>query len=136
MRRLELPAVRDQWDLYRNQHYVDTVSVTQCADWVDAAGSASAEWGGTRTGRNEETMAKLTTAARKKISAKDFALGKGRYPIENASHARNALARVSQHGTPAEKAKVRAAVHEKYPAIGKDGRHMGGHKIGELISRQ
>lgn len=63
-------------------------------------------------------MAKLTAAARKRIPAKDFALGKGRYPIENASHARNALARVSQFGTPAEKAKVRAAVHAKYPGIG------------------
>jgi hypothetical protein len=62
-------------------------------------------------------MAKLTAAKRKKIPAKDFALGGGRYPIEDASHARNALARISQHGTPAEKKKVRAAVHKKYPSI-------------------
>lgn len=62
-------------------------------------------------------MAKLTVAKRKKIPAKDFALGGGRYPIEDASHARNALARISQHGTPAEKKKVRAAVHKKYPSI-------------------
>ncbi len=64
-------------------------------------------------------MAKLTAAARKKIPAKDFALGKGRYPIEDASHARNALSRVSANGSPAEKAKVRAKVHAKYPNIGK-----------------
>jgi|HubBroStandDraft_1064217.scaffolds.fasta_scaffold2027395_1 hypothetical protein len=63
-------------------------------------------------------MAKLTAAARKKIPAKDFALGKGRYPIENASHARNALSRVSANGSPAEKAEVRAKVHAKYPGIG------------------
>lgn len=62
-------------------------------------------------------MAKLTAAKRKKIPAKDFALGGGRYPIEDASHARNALARISQHGTPAERKKVRAAVHKKYPSI-------------------
>jgi hypothetical protein len=62
-------------------------------------------------------MAKLTAAKRKKIPAKDFALSGGRYPIEDASHARNALARISQHGTPAEKKKVRAAVHKKYPSI-------------------
>jgi hypothetical protein len=64
-------------------------------------------------------MAKLTAAARKKIKPKNFALGGGRYPIEDKSHARNALARVSGNGTPAEKAKVRAAVHRKYPEIGK-----------------
>lgn len=64
-------------------------------------------------------MAKLTAAARKKIPSKDFALGGGRYPIEDAAHARNALARVSQHGTPAEKAEVRAKVHSKYPNMGK-----------------
>jgi hypothetical protein len=44
--------------------------------------------------------------------------GKGAYPIPDASHARNALARVAQHGTPAEKKEVRAAVHRKYPSIG------------------
>jgi hypothetical protein len=63
-------------------------------------------------------MSKLTAAARKHIPAKNFALPGGRYPIEDASHARNALVRVSQHGTPEEKAKVRAAVHRKYPSIG------------------
>lgn len=63
-------------------------------------------------------MAKLTAAARKKIPGKDFALPGGRYPIENRSHGANALARVSQHGTPAEKAEVRAKVHAKYPDMG------------------
>lgn len=64
-------------------------------------------------------MAKLTTKERKKLPAKAFALPGGRYPIEDVSHARNALSRVSQHGTPAEKKKVRGAVKRKYPAIGK-----------------
>jgi hypothetical protein len=63
-------------------------------------------------------MAKLTTNARKSLSKKSFAEpGKRKYPIEDASHARNALARVSQHGTASEKAQVRAAVHKKFPAI-------------------
>jgi hypothetical protein len=62
-------------------------------------------------------MAKLTAKARNAIPGKEFALPGRRYPIEDASHARNALARVSQHGTPAEKAKVRAAVKRKYPSI-------------------
>lgn len=41
-------------------------------------------------------MAKLKAAARNKLPTKDFA-GPGRsYPVNDASHARNALARVSQ----------------------------------------
>ena len=61
-------------------------------------------------------MAKLNAAARKKISGKNFAGPDRSYPIEDASHARNALARAS--GKPIE-AKVRAKVHAKYPNIGK-----------------
>lgn len=63
-------------------------------------------------------MAKLTTAARKKIPTGSFALPGRRYPIEDRSHAANALARVSQFGSSAEKARVRSAVHRKYPTMG------------------
>lgn len=73
-------------------------------------------------------MARLSMGQRKKLPSKDFALpgkgagpskkGAGSYPVPDASHARNALARVSQHGTPAEKARVRAKVHAKFPTIG------------------
>lgn len=65
------------------------------------------------------TERKLTNQAREKLPKKDFVFPKERrYPVEDKSHARNALARVSQHGTTAEKAKVRATVHRKYPGIG------------------
>lgn len=64
-------------------------------------------------------MAKLTTKARKKIPTGKFAGPDRSYPIEDASHARNALSRVSQHGSPALKARVRAKVHREYPGIGK-----------------
>jgi hypothetical protein len=41
-------------------------------------------------------MSKLTTKARKALPKKDFA-GPGRsYPVENASHAKNAKARASE----------------------------------------
>jgi hypothetical protein len=73
----------------------------------------------------EGAVAKLTAAARKKISGKNFAGPDRSYPIEDASHARNALARVSQHGSAALKARVRAKVHAKYPGMGKPGH--GGH---------
>jgi len=71
-------------------------------------------------------MAKLSTAERKKLPAGDFALGKGHYPIEDENHARNALARVAQHGTPEEQARVRAAVHRKYPNIGQESQSLIG----------
>lgn len=41
----------------------------------------------------------------------------GNYPIDTPKRARNALSRVSQHGTPAEKASVRSRVKKAYPSI-------------------
>ena len=67
-------------------------------------------------------MAKLSSLARKYLETSQFALPGRRYPIEDKAHARNALARVSQHGSPSEKATVRAKVHRKYPEIGKKGK--------------
>ena len=67
-------------------------------------------------------MAVLTAAARKRIPTGSFALPGRRYPLNDAAHARNALALVSQHGTPSEKARVRAAVHRRFPGIGQAGR--------------
>jgi len=61
-----------------------------------------------------------STKDRKKLSKKSFALPrKRRYPIPDKAHARNALARVAQYGTPAEQEKVRAAVRKRFPRIGK-----------------
>jgi hypothetical protein len=61
-----------------------------------------------------------STKARKRLSKRSFALpGKRKYPIPDKAHARNALARVAQKGTPAEKRKVRAAVKKRFPSIGK-----------------
>lgn len=48
--------------------------------------------------------------------------GERKYPIPDASHARNALARVAANGTAAEKAKVRAAVKKKFPGIDVGGK--------------
>jgi hypothetical protein len=63
-------------------------------------------------------MAKLTSKARKKLPKTAFAIpSEEAYPIHDETHARNALARVAQHGTPAEKKKVRAAVKRRYPKI-------------------
>jgi hypothetical protein len=69
-------------------------------------------------------MARLTYQQRKKLPKSQFAIpGRapkpGSYPLDTANRARNALSRVSQYGSPAEKATVRAAVHRRYPNIGR-----------------
>lgn len=83
---------------------------------------------------------RLTAAQRQALPARDFALpgkgtgpkgaGAGSYPIPDASHARNALSRVAQHGSPAEQTTVRRKVHAKFPGIGQQfargGVAMGG----------
>lgn len=83
-------------------------------------------------------LAELTAAQRKRIPKSSFAVpskrsksgGSGGYPIPDEAHARNALSRVSQYGTPAEKAQVRAKVAAKFPNIGKakKGKSMKGGK--------
>lgn len=72
-------------------------------------------------------MDKLTYKKRKSMPKSEFAIpakkskknpsGKGAYPVEDENHARNALARVSQFGTPSEKKAVKAKVSKKYPSI-------------------
>ncbi len=65
-------------------------------------------------------MARLTYKQRKKMKKSSFVFpGTKKYPINDPSHARNALSRVSQFGTSSEKSRVRAAVKRRYPSIGK-----------------
>jgi|KBSMisStandDraft_5_1062788.scaffolds.fasta_scaffold1561351_2 hypothetical protein len=67
-----------------------------------------------------------STKERKKLPKKSFALpGKRKYPIPDKAHARNALARVAQHGTKAEQKKVKAAVRKRFPSIGKKSKAKG-----------
>lgn len=61
-------------------------------------------------------MAVLTTEERNRLPESDFAVSGRRFPIHDEAHARDALARSS--GKP-EEAEVRAAVHRRYPGIGK-----------------
>lgn len=65
-------------------------------------------------------MARLTAKQRNSLSTSSFALpGSRRYPIEDLAHARAALSRVSQFGSPAEKVQVRRAVYARYPQLRK-----------------
>ena len=79
-------------------------------------------------------MGKLSAAQRKNLAKSQFAIpskepGSGSYPIPDKSHARNALARVSQHGTSEEKATVRAKVKKKFPDIGVSPEGIQGAKM-------
>ena len=62
-------------------------------------------------------MARLTYHERKSLPSKSFAGPHRSYPIEDKSHARNALARVGEFGSSALKSEVRGAVHRKFPGI-------------------
>lgn len=65
-------------------------------------------------------MAVLTAASRKKIKTSKFAIPSGRkYPIQDIAHARNAMSRVRQYGTAAERKKVYSAVAKAYPGLAK-----------------
>jgi len=83
--------------------------------------------------QSAQQLGELTAKSRKALPKSDFAVpstrsksgGSGGYPIPDEAHARNALARVSQFGTPAQKAQVQAAVARKFPNIGK-GKKAGG----------
>jgi hypothetical protein len=58
---------------------------------------------------------------RNNLEKSSFALPEEeKYPIPDIEHARNALARVAQHGTASEQKKVRSAVEKKYPSLKKD----------------
>lgn len=73
-----------------------------------------------RARRGSRAVAKLTAERRNKLPDKSFAGPDRSYPIQDRSHAVNALARVSQYGDSELKARVRRKVHEKYPGLGKD----------------
>lgn len=66
-------------------------------------------------------MAKLSSADRGALPAQDFAGPDRSYPIPDASHARNALARSSEFAMPDLKQKIRDKVRRKFPSIKLDG---------------
>ena len=73
---------------------------------------------------------------RSQMNASSFAVPSRRaYPVTSLPQARNAIARVQQHGSPADKAAVYSKVRQRYPALagrstvvptrGGTGRHHG-----------
>jgi len=97
---------------------------TASVDYVDLAGRSLAHAlykHAADAADLQKTAADLTPAQRDKVKSKNFAVHpKGeepKYPIPDAAHARNALVRVRQFGSPSEKASVYKAVTKKYPAL-------------------
>ncbi|MCP2339972.1 hypothetical protein [Actinomadura rupiterrae] len=67
-------------------------------------------------------MSRLNAEERRELKPDEFGIpprdGRpGKYPIENKSHAVDALARVDRFGTPEEKEQVRKAVAKRYPDL-------------------
>lgn len=72
-----------------------------------------------KTGRVSKDLSDADN--RNKLKDESFALPEERkYPIPDIEHARNALARVAQHGTAEEQKKVRRAVEKRYPSLKHD----------------
>lgn len=66
-------------------------------------------------------MAELDANQRKHIKDSNFAEPEERkYPMEDETHARNALSRVAQHGSKEEQEEVRENVGKKYPSLKED----------------
>mgnify|MGYP001558854975 FL=1 len=64
-----------------------------------------------------------TKTGRAAMGASSFAIPETKsYRIDDAPHARSALARVAANGTPAQQAKVKKAGRAKYPGIAVDGK--------------
>jgi hypothetical protein len=58
-------------------------------------------------------MSKLTSKARNKLPASDFAEpGKRAYPVEDKAHARAAKSRAAQFASPSEKKKIDAKANK------------------------
>ena len=63
-------------------------------------------------------MGLLSTKKRNSLPESDFAVPGRKYPVPDPNHARNALARVAQHGSPEEQEEVKRKVRAKFPGIG------------------
>ena len=63
-------------------------------------------------------MAKLTAARRNRLPESDFAVAGRKFPVNDRSHARNALARAAQSGSSRIEAEVKAKVRSKFPGMG------------------
>jgi hypothetical protein len=64
---------------------------------------------------------KMPAATRNRLPSASFAGPDRSYPINDASHARNALARGAQNASPDVLARIRAKVQARFPGIKQGG---------------
>ena len=65
-----------------------------------------------------DAVAKLTTKERDDLPKRSFAIPSERaYPVNDAHHARLALAMVARYGSPDQQTEVRTAVKKRFPDI-------------------
>lgn len=84
-----------------------------------------------------------TRRGRNRMKRSSFALPKGtgskpnqaNYRVDDLAHARNALARVSQHGTRSEQQRVRRVVAARFPSIGRSSAGKAGSGAGRRTGR-
>lgn len=76
-------------------------------------------------------MAKLTAKARNALPDSAFAGPDRSYPINNPSHARNALSRAAHNASPEERAGIKRKVKARYPSIKVSARGGVVHGEGE-----
>lgn len=112
------------------------VQLSPFADWTDVTKKwISKDDGGDKeqldklkmdqTRLSDTNLSVLTTKARNNLPSSAFVYpSEKRYPIHDLAHARNALARVAQNGTPEEQSKVRSAVYSKFPELKKNKVNM------------
>jgi hypothetical protein len=63
-------------------------------------------------------MGTLTAQQRRRLPDSAFAIPSARaYPIDTAEHAKRSLAIAVNHGSPANEARVKAAVQKRYPEL-------------------
>lgn len=85
----------------------------------------------------EKVAKKLTYQERKRIPSSEFAIPEERkYPIHDKAHAKNALARVAQFGTPSERERVRRAVYARYPELKEQREERIGRKMTKTELRE
>ena len=84
-------------------------------------------------------MAALTSRRRRRLPSSSFAIpSKRKYPVDTQARARNAISRVQQNGTAAEKRAVFRKVRSRYPSLAKRSRVIPtrtgtGRRIGQRV---
>jgi len=101
------------------QGFMDSLSVDELVEFLGMDKTAQEHMSQERRESLPSSQFAVPESKAEKIGVEGEIKGeaKGKYPIPDEKHARNALARVSQFGSPAEREAVRSKVYAKYPDL-------------------